>query len=72
MDGSKEYGDFRSKWREMALWLLGIVVMLEIAFTLDEIGIPWATSLRIVTAAICLCFIYRIGLDYPGGALASC
>ncbi len=70
MDGLKKNGDPRSepsKLREMGLWLLGIVVVLVIGFTLeDEVGIPVATTLRIATAAICLLFIYKIGLDYPG------
>ena len=66
MDGLKKNGDPRSepsKLREMGLWLLGIVVVLVIGFTLeDEVGIPVATTLRIATAAICLLFIYKIGL----------
>lgn len=56
-----------SKLREMGLWLLGIVAVLVVGFTLqDTVGVPVETTLRIATAAICLFFVYKLGLYYPG------
>ncbi len=56
-----------SKLRVMSFWLLGIVAVLVVSIALqDTVGIPGETTLRIATAAICLFFIYKLGLDYPG------
>lgn len=57
----------RSKRARAACWLLCLVAFFVISFTLEDyLGIPWETSYRVVCAAICLLFIYKLGLDYPG------
>jgi hypothetical protein len=59
-------------WYKPRLWhvslaLLGIVALVIISFLLeDEIGVPVDTSYRIICAAACLIFIYKLGADYPG------
>jgi hypothetical protein len=56
-----------SRWREAGIWLLGVVAVLVVGFALeDEVGIPFATTLRVACAAICLFFIYKLRLEYAG------
>jgi len=51
----------------VGLWLFGVVALVVIGFTLEDgVGIPFATTLRVACAAICLFFIYRLGVSYPG------
>jgi hypothetical protein len=71
MDGYQGHNDGAplkpSRLREVALWLLGVVALLAIGFTLeDELGIPVATTLRIACVTFCQVFIYELGRDYPG------
>jgi hypothetical protein len=55
------------KRREASLWVLGIVALLVLGFTLqDDFGIPFDTSYRVACAAACLLFIYKLGSDYRG------
>jgi hypothetical protein len=56
-----------SKGREASLWVLGLVVLLVIGFTLeDDFGVPFATTLRVALVGSCQFFIYKLGSDYPG------
>lgn len=53
--------------REGGVWVLAFLALLVVSFTLqDAAGIPFDTTYRIACAALCLFFIYRLGLDYPG------
>lgn len=61
-----------SKRREASLWVLGLVALLVIGFTLeDEVGIPFATTLRIACVGFCQFFIYNLGEDLSPRTMAS-
>lgn len=71
MDGYQGHDDRTppntSKRREAGLWLLGLVTLLVIGFTLeDEVGIPFDTTLRISCFGFCQFFIHKLAADYQG------
>jgi FtsH-binding integral membrane protein len=56
-----------STLRRVSLALLGVVAFVIISIALeDEIGLPFNTTYRVVCAAMCLVFIFKLGLDYRG------
>jgi hypothetical protein len=56
----------RLKRWQAGLWFLGFVALLVVGFTLeDEVGIPFATTLRVVCVGFCQFFIHKLGADYP-------
>jgi hypothetical protein len=56
-----------SRGREAALWLLFMVALLVIGFTLqDELGIPFDTTFRVACVGMCLFLISKIAAEYPG------
>jgi len=53
--------------REAGFWVLALVALLVVGFALeDAVGIPFDTTYRVACAAMCLFFIYRLGLEFPG------
>lgn len=55
------------KRREAGFWVLGLLALLIALFTLqDHFGIPFDTSYRVVCAAGCLFFVYKLQRDFPG------
>ena len=58
---------YKSRLWRLSLALLGIAAFVAIGTALEnEAGIPFNTTYRVACGAICLLFIYKLGLDYPG------
>lgn len=53
--------------RETGFWVLAVFALLVVGFVLvDVAGIPFDTTYRVACAAICLLFIYKLALEFPG------
>ena len=56
-----------NRFKEFCFWMLGIIVFLTVAITLQsKVGIPFALTFRIVCASMCLFLMFKIGSGYPG------
>lgn len=70
MDGYQFDGEAvarASKRREAVLWVLSLLGLIVIGIMLeDDVGIPFATTLRVACVGFCQFFIYKLGADYPG------
>lgn len=56
-----------SRLVKVVLSLLGIIVFVVFAITLEnEIGIPFAVTLRVACAGMCLSLMFKIAQDYRG------
>lgn len=56
-----------AKRKKVLLALLAVVVFVIFSFALENTtGLPSDTTIRIASAAICLWFIFKLRLDYPG------
>ena len=69
MDGEvpKEQQPAATNRRKVLWYLPAIIAYVIFSFVLEsETAIPAATTMRVGTAAVCMFFIYQLGLDYPG------
>lgn len=53
--------------RDTGFWVLSVLALLVVGFVLEDVaGIPFDTTYRVACAAMCLLFIYKLALEFPG------